>query len=123
MTSFFQRTLQPLEASHKPDVTVNNLKPTPYPVLPEKRGSTLLRQHPNQASLPRPHQPSLDTTAWQPPAPPPPPRRDNNRFAESTLPGIDGENVPLRGGDLLLDNGTETILVRGDAVRALGPVP
>ena len=50
-----------------------------------------------RSTLSRP--PALEDD-WQPPVPPPPPRR--------------GEGVPLRDGEFLLGDGSETILVRGD---------
>ena len=58
-----------------------------------------------------------DNVMWE--APLPPPRRDNNRPSVPSLPGSAMEAVPLRSGDLLLENGNETILVRGDVARAM----
>ena len=98
------------------EVANNNLKGSTHPALPDKRGSTLMRVNPSQASLPRPHAPSTagDSSLWESLAPPPPPRRDHQRAREEGLPGNSVEAVPLRNGDLLLENGNETILVRGN---------
>ena len=113
------RTIGPLGPSHNdPDIAYNNLKQPGYPALPEKRGSTLLRNNPAPAVLvgsPAPNV-STDSQMWEAPAPLPPPRRE----ARPLDPGLSGnamEAVPLRSGDLLLDNGNETILVRGNNAR------
>ena len=98
------------------DIAYNNLQQPGRPPLPEKRGSTLLRNNPHQATLMRAQPPIMagDNAMWEPPLPPP--RRDTAARVPS-LPGSGMEAVPLRNGDLLLESGNETILVRGDVAR------
>ena len=112
------RTIDPLESTEKVALAHNNLNLQKNPSLPEKRGSTLLRSHGSmlrQQSRPVPE----DNAVWEPPVPPPPPRRDNVGTLEAGLSGQAVERVPLTSGDLILDNGTSTILVRGDIGQRL----
>ena len=95
-------------------VAFNNLKPQACPVIPVKRDSTLVRNPPSCQSLPR-NQPR-ESVVWDQTAPPPPPRRDNPGTLDTRG---SGETVPLRSGDLLLENANETILVRANATNPI----
>ena len=95
----------------KQGVTYNNLRQPPAgPALPQKRGSTLLRGLPSHALR-------EDQDVWGEPAPPPPPRREEAGVQDMGLAGVSAEAVPLTRGDMLLQNGNETLLVRGELVR------
>ena len=113
------RTLDPLNRSPDDKVTINDLKTSNGPVLAVKRGSTLLRNPSSSGTILRADPLSNnDSSMWETPAPLPPHRRDNTTRI-SGLTGSTAEAVPLRSGDLLLENGNDTILVRGNNARPI----